>query len=55
MFDMKRAGTETTNGNGINMLENYSVVSDELMKVFSRSDRDLRIIVGKDANMTALR
>ena len=33
-FDMKRAGTEMTNGNGINMLENYSVVTDGLMKVF---------------------
>ena len=33
-FDMKRAGTEMTNRNRINMLENYSVVTDRLMKVF---------------------
>ena len=33
-IDLKRAGTDMTNGNGINMLENYSVVTDGLMKIF---------------------
>jgi len=33
-LDMKRTGTDMTNGNGMNMLQNYSVVTDGLMKVF---------------------
>ena len=33
-FDLKRTGTETTNGNGITMLEHCSVVTKGMMGLY---------------------
>ena len=38
-IDMKRKGKEMTNGHEINMLANYSVVTDGLVKVFPEGNQ----------------
>ena len=52
-LDMKRTGTDMTNGNGINMLENHSVVTDGLMNIFTEDTDIYEWLTEKNINMAA--